>query len=216
MNSLIHESMPVISTGAPLAQARAAMILLHGRGATAEDILTLSFDFAVPDIAYFAPQAADYAWYPARFIEPIQRNQPHLDSALATVDALIKQIQATSTLGLAQIIIGGFSQGACLALEYAARNPARYGAVLAFSGGLIGETLEAQRYPADGFAGTPIFVGCSDIDPHIPLDRVQASAKHLSGMGAQVTERIYPRMGHTINADEIAAAQHLLRTARAE
>jgi len=200
--------MRVLATGAPLERARAAVVMVHGRGGTPEDILGLAQEFGQSDIAYLAPQADGHTWYPYSFLAPMPQNEPHLTNALATVDAVVKQL---GTQGFARDRVGliGFSQGGCLALEYAARNATRYAAVAGLSAGLIGPPGTPRDY-AGTFDGTPVFLGCSDIDSHIPLERVHESRDVLSRMGASVTERIYPRMGHTINADEVAAVTQML------
>jgi len=199
-----HENSPVRSMGVKLEEATAAMILLHGRGATAEDILSLSMYLDYPGFAYLAPQADDYTWYPNRFIFPIEHNEPYLSSALDMVDRLVKRVEQAG-IPTDKIFIGGFSQGSCLSSEYVIRNPKRYGGLLVFSGGYIGP-LNWDRQPSGDLDGTPVFIGCSDIDPHIPLQRVHETTELLTAMGAQVTERIYPGMGHTINDDEIKLA----------
>ena len=203
-----HQGQPVIATGAPLATARAAMVMIHGRGASAEDILALAAEFAAPDVAFLAPQAADGAWYPQRFIAPLAANEPFLSSALATVGRLVEHITSTG-IPQERVFLLGFSQGACLALEYAARNPQRYGGVIALSGGLIGPLGTAFDY-AGSLAGTSVFLGCSDVDFHIPLERVHESTAAMRALGGDVTERIYPGMGHTVNADETAFVRELL------
>lgn len=203
-----HQGQPVIATGAPLATARAAMVMIHGRGASAEDILALAAEFAAPDVAFLAPQAADGAWYPQRFIAPLAANEPFLSSALATVGRLVEHITSTG-IPQERVFLLGFSQGACLALEYAARNPQRYGGVIALSGGLIGPIGTAFDY-AGSLAGTSVFLGCSDVDFHIPLERVHESTAAMRALGGDVTERIYPGMGHTVNADETAFVRELL------
>lgn len=194
--------------GAPLAKARGAMILLHGRGATAESILDLADFIPHPGLAYLAPQAADYAWYPYSFLEPLSRNEPYLSSALATVDRLVAEIEAAG-IPTARIVLAGFSQGACLAAEYAARHARRFGGLLIFSGGLIGPDGTPRDYPGS-LDGTPALLGCSDADPYIPVGRVRQTATLFERMGAAVDLRIYPRMGHTINDDEIKAATGLV------
>lgn len=196
----VHADQPVLAWGAPLESARAALILVHGRGASARDILLLADETAGPDVAAFAPQAAGNSWYPQRFLAPIAANEPYLTSALMAVHQLVERTAAA--LPEAQIVIAGFSQGACLALEYAARHPARYGGVLSFSGGLIGPEGSAFNYQGQ-FNDTPVFLGVSDNDSHIPLDRVEESARVFAGMGAAVTERLYPNTGHQIVRDEI-------------
>jgi phospholipase/carboxylesterase len=207
MNQL-HQDQPILISGAPLNQARAAMIMLHGRGATAEDILSLADEFDVNDFAYLAPQAANNTWYPYRFIEPIERNEPWLSSALQVIDDLITRVIAAG-IPTERVVLLGFSQGACLTLEYAARHPQRYGGIVGLSGGLIGAADIPHNY-AGSLAGTPIFIGCSDIDFHIPLDRVHTTTQILRQLGGNVTERIYPGLDHTINQDEIDFVNGLL------
>jgi predicted esterase len=203
-----HEDQPVYSAGAKLENASAAIILLHGRGAGAQDILSLSTYLDRPGLAFLAPQAEGYTWYPNRFIFPIEQNEPYLSSALKTIDRIVKEVE-TRGITTDKIFIGGFSQGACLAGEYVIRNPRRYGGLIAFSGGYIGP-LNMQRTSSGDLAQMPAFLGCSDVDPHIPLQRVKETSALLAGMGARVTEKIYPDMGHTVNDDEIQAAKALL------
>ncbi len=204
----MHEGQPVLHTGVSLKQATAAMILLHGRGATAEDILSLSQEFPDPSFAYLAPQAANYTWYPNRFIAPIASNEPYLSSALEVVDHLMNRV-VEAGIPRDRIILLGFSQGACLSLEYAVRNPLRYGGVAALSGGLIGAPGTQWDYPGS-MEQTPVFLGCSDVDFHIPKERVSESAVVFRNKGADVTERLYPNMGHTVNEDEIAFVQRMM------
>lgn len=206
--TLPHAASPVYAAGTKLEDASAALILLHGRGATAEDILSLSAHLDYPGVAYLAPQAEGYTWYPNRFIFPVERNEPHLSAALKKIDDLVAQVEARG-IPAGKIFFGGFSQGACLASEYVIRNPRPYGGLLAFSGGYIGE-MGAARGPAGDLGGMPAFLGCSDTDPHIPLQRVQETTALLKAMGADVTERIYPDMGHTINDEELELARALL------
>lgn len=203
-----HQEQQVHMHGALLENATAAMVMIHGRGGRADDILVMSNHFEQPDFAYLAPQAAGYTWYPNRFIAPIQANEPHLSSALHAVDDVVKQIEKGG-IPAEKIMLLGFSQGACLALDYAARNARRYGGVVALSGGLIGDTLDRTRY-GESMHGTPVFLGCSDKDFHIPLDRVKESTSMLREMGAEVEERIYPGMGHTIIQDEIDYTRKLM------
>lgn len=198
----------VLAVGRPLAEARGALVLIHGRGATAESILELADYLAQPDLAYLAPQAADYTWYPYSFLMPIERNEPYLSSALACVGEVVAGVEAAG-IPPERIFLGGFSQGACLASEYAARNARRFGGLLLFSGGLIGPDGTPRDYPGS-LAGTPVFLGCSDSDPHIPADRVRETAVVLERLGGRVDSRLYPRMGHTINQDEMDAAAALL------
>lgn len=203
-----HQGQPVLAAGQPLATAGAAMILIHGRGATAESILELADYLPHPDMAYLAPQAAGYTWYPHSFLAPIPSNQPGLDSALQAIGDLVAQVEAAG-IPAARLVLAGFSQGACLACEFVARQARRYGGLLAFSGGLIGPPGTAREY-AGSLAGTPVFLGCSDVDAHIPLARVEETAVTLQRLGAAVNKKIYPGMGHTINQDEIEQAQQLL------
>lgn len=203
-----HEHQPVLTFGPPPAQARLGAILVHGRGASAEDILGLAHELAIPDIAYVAPQAAGNTWYPYSFLSPIAQNEPGLSSALQVIAGLVDHL-GQQGLPPERVVLMGFSQGACLALEFAARHARRYAAIAAFSGGVIGPAGTPRDY-AGSFAGTPVFLGCSDVDPHIPVERVRESAEIFRRMGATVDERIYPRMGHTINQDELAAVGRLL------
>ncbi len=204
-----HQDQPILARGVPLKQARAAVIMIHGRGATAESILSLENELDAAGFAYLAPQAANNTWYPYRFLEPIERNEPWLSSALQVVDDLIARAIA-SGVPAERIVLLGFSQGACLTLEYAARHARRYGGVVGLSGGLIGPE-GIQRDYAGSFSRTPIFLGCSDVDVHIPLDRVHDSAQVLRRMGGDITERIYPGMDHTINQSEIDWVNLLLQ-----
>lgn len=201
-------SVSVAAAGAALETARAAVVLLHGRGATADDILTLAAELGQDDVAYLAPQAPGHTWYPLSFLAPLEQNEPYLSRSLATVAAILDHIDKHG-FAADRLVLVGFSQGGCLALEFAARNARRYGGVAGLSAGLIGPPGVPRSYPGT-LSGTPVFLGCSDIDPHIPLHRVQESRDVLTAMGAVVTERIYPGMGHTINQDEIAEVGRLL------
>jgi predicted esterase len=203
-----HQGQPVLTAGRPLDQARAAMILIHGRGATAESILTLAGELDQPEFAYLAPQAAGNTWYPYSFLAPLEDNEPYLSSALAMLAGLIDRL-AGAGLTPEQTMLVGFSQGACLSLEFVARNARRYGGVAALSGGLIGPDGTSRDYTGS-LAGTPIFLGCSDVDPHIPKARVHHSTEVLDKLGGQVTERLYPGMGHTVNEDELAFVQGMM------
>ena len=206
-----HEGQPVRSGGVPLAKARAAMIMVHGRGGSAEDILTLAPAFGMNDVAYLAPQAAGGTWYPFGFMSPIERNEPGISSGLRTIDRLRAQI-ISAGIPAERIFFLGFSQGACLATEYAARHAGRYGGVAGLSGGLIGPDDTPRDYPGS-LDGTPVFLGCSDVDGHIPAARVRETADILRRLGGDVTMRLYPGMGHSINADEIAAVKGMLAAA---
>ena len=206
--SMPHENSPVLAAGATLGEARAAMILIHGRGASAQDILTLVPYLDFPDMAYLAPQAEGFTWYPNRFIVPVEHNEPHLSAALSKVDGLVRHVEAGG-VPIEKIFIGGFSQGACLASEYVIRNPRPYGGLLAFSGGYIGP-IGPLREAAGRLDGVPALLGCSDVDPHIPLQRVNETTALLRAMGADVIERIYPGMDHTINEEELELARKLI------
>ena len=198
----------MVRGGAPARRAKAAMILVHGRGASAESMLSLADVLAQPDFAYLAPQAARGTWYPYSFLAPLEDNEPFLSSALQTIADAVRALEQEG-FAAHRIAILGFSQGGCLALEYVARNARRYGAVAGLSAGLIGPEGTARDY-AGSLAGTPMFLGCSDIDGHIPLARVRESTRVLGALGAQVRETIYPGMGHTINDDEIARVRGLM------
>ncbi len=203
-----HQGQPILATGAPLDRARAAMVLIHGRGASAESILTLAGELGHPELAYLAPQAADNTWYPNSFLTPIAGNQPYLTSALATITELLARIAAAG-IPPERTLLLGFSQGACLALEFAARNVRRYGGLAGLSGGLIGPDGTPRDY-AGSLGGTPVFLGCSDVDFHIPKARVEASADVLRRLGGAVDMRLYPGMGHIVNQDEIDAVRGMI------
>lgn len=212
-----HSGQPIAISGPPLDSAGGVVILVHGRGDSAEGIMGLAEVFDQPKLAYLAPQARGYQWYPNSFLAPLNANEPYLTSALASVEALVRRA-GEAGFGAERIVIAGFSQGACLASEYVARNARRFGGLMAFSGGLIGsgETPgslppddKTFEYPGD-LAGTPVLIGCSDVDPHIPVGRVRKTAEVLEHLGAVVTMKIYPGMGHTINQDEVDAAKDLL------
>lgn len=211
MAEQIHQGLPVAAAGKPLSEAGGALILIHGRGASAESILDLADFLPRPDLAYLAPQAADSTWYPYSFLTSMEKNEPYLSSALARVGETVAMAEAAG-LPPERIFLGGFSQGACLASEFVARNARRYGGLIVFSGGLIGPEGTPRDYRGT-LSGMPAFIGCSDADPHIPVGRVRETAAVLERMGATVDCRIYPRMGHTINQDEIDAAASLLTAA---
>jgi predicted esterase len=204
-----HQGQPVYQAGQALDQAKAAMILVHGRGATAPSILELANALYHPEFAYLAPQAAGNTWYPQSFLSPITQNEPGISSGLAAIGGLIEQIEAAG-IPADKIIIAGFSQGACLSSEFVARYARRYGGLLAFSGGLIGPPGTSRDYLGD-LAGTPAFLGCSNVDFHIPEKRVHETATTLTRLGAQVNEKIYPNMGHTIIQDEIDEAMKMVQ-----
>ncbi len=214
-----HTDQPVVHRGVPLAEATAVVVLLHGRGATPHGMFGLADQFDADGVASLAPAAAARSWYPYAFTAPLADNQPHLDSALALVDATVSA--AAEAVGSDRVVLVGFSQGACLAAEYVARNPTRYGGVVVLSGGLIGPSDTAFEYEgslardAEGTDATPVLLGCSDDDPHVPLRRVHETRDVLAGLGADVDERIYEGMGHGVVEDEIVAARGIV-TAVAE
>jgi phospholipase/carboxylesterase len=199
----------VIRAGAPLGAARAAMILVHGRGASAEGMLGLADAFDANDIAYVAPQARSGSWYPQSFMAPIARNEPYLSEALKMLSGVVEDLERQD-VPREKIVLLGFSQGACLALEFAARNANPFGGVVALSGGLIGPEGTPRNY-SGSLAGTPVFLGCSDVDFHIPLARVRESSEVLKTLGGDVTEIIYPGMGHTIVQDEVEHVKTILK-----
>ena len=206
--ALPHRGQPVYTAGQPLNEAKAAMILVHGRGATAPSILELANALYHPDFVYLAPQAANNTWYPNSFLSPIPSNEPGLSSGLAVLGDLIAQIEAAG-IPAEKIVLAGFSQGACLASEFVARNARPYGGLLAFSGGVIGPPGTPRNYEGS-LEGMPVFMGCSDSDFHIPVERVHESTAVFEALGAAVTERIYPNMGHTIIQDEIDQARGIV------
>lgn len=203
-----HGGQQLYAIGKSLEEASAAMLLLHGRGGTAASILALSDALGRDQLAYVGPQAAGNSWYPHSFLSPIESNEPYLSSALQTVAEALAQIEAAG-IPPERTIIGGFSQGACLSSEFVARNPRRYGGLLAFSGGLIGPPGTPRDYEGS-LDGTPVFLGCSDVDMHIPVERVHETTETLKRMGAAVTEQIYPGMGHTIVQDEVVHARQII------
>jgi phospholipase/carboxylesterase len=204
----LHGGMPVLMAGVPPEQAKVAMIAVHGRGASAEDILSLAAALDQPDFLYLAPQAANYTWYPHSFLEPMARNEPGLSSGLAVLSSLLAQL-ANAGIGPERTMFLGFSQGTCLMLEFLARHARRYGGVIGLSGGLIGPDDTPRDY-VGSFEGTPVFLGCSDRDFHIPKERVELSAEVFQRMGGDVTARLYPRMGHTVNQDELQFATTMM------
>lgn len=207
-----HHESPLVAAGAPLRDAGVAVVLVHGRGATADSMLPLAEAVGRPDAAYLAPQAAGRTWYPHSFLAPLAANEPHLSSALAAVGRAVERAVAGG-VPHERVVLLGFSQGACLASEYVARHAARYGGLVALSGGLIGSGEEngAKTFAyAGSLEGTPVFAGCSDVDPHIPEERVRETARVLGALGGAVDARIYPGMGHTVIDDELDAVRALV------
>ena len=204
-----HEGQPVIMRGRPLEESHAVAIMMHGRGRTTDDILELADRIGNSAFTYLAPTARDNTWYPYGFMEATEKNEPFLTSALAVYDSLIQTV-VEKGIPKDHIILLGFSQGACLTAEYAVRHAERYGAIVLFTGGLIGPPGTSWNYPSS-FQGTPIFLGTSDVDGFVPLERVQESATIFRHMGAQVVERVYPGMEHIVNDDEIAIARTMMQ-----
>lgn len=203
-----HGGQQTLRRGPAPAQARIAVVLVHGRGDTAAGILSLADEFDAPDITWVVPQAFGNSWYPYSFLAPIERNEPGISSGLRVLEAIVNALDGDG-VPANRVALMGFSQGACLAQEFAARYAHRYHAVIGLSGGLIGPPGTPRNYEGT-FDGTAVFLGCSDVDPHIPVERVHESAEVFRRMGAEVDERIYRGLGHTVNADEVAAVRALL------
>ena len=200
----------IVWAGKKLKDAKRALILLHGRGASPEDILQLTNYLNVEDYSVLAPHATNQTWYPYSFLVSESQNEPWLSSAINLLNEIVADINAAG-ISNNEIYFAGFSQGACLSLEFVTRNAQRWGGVAAFSGGLIGENIKIEKYNGD-FNHTPIFIGTSNPDPHIPVARVQETTALLKSMHASVTEKIYPNMGHTISEDEIDKANLIIFT----
>ena len=198
----------VLTLGPKPESARLAVVAIHGRGASADDILGLARELRIPDVLFVAPEADGNTWYPYSFLTPIERNEPHLSSALGVLRTMVETL-GQQGIGPERVGFLGFSQGACLSLEFTARNARRYAGVFALSGGLIGPPGTPRDYEGT-FGGTPVFLGCSDVDAHIPVERVHESAEVFERMGAAVDRRIYPGMGHTVNSDELKAIRKVL------
>ena len=206
-----HQNSKTVTAGADPAGAKTAMILVHGRGASAESILTLANEFENTEGMHFAaPQATKFAWYPYSFLSPTEQNEPGLSSGLQAIFDIITDLEKQG-IPKEKIILLGFSQGGCLVSEFMARHPARYGGLAALSGGLIGDTVSAENY-SGSLENTPCFLGCSDVDPHIPVERVHQTEEVLEKLGADITKKIYSGMGHTVNADEIMEVNKLIDT----
>jgi len=198
----------IVSSGKKPGEATKTLIMIHGRGANAHDILSLADYLNVKDFALLAPEATNNAWYPYSFMAPVSQNEPWLSSSLKLIKDLVDDVIAKG-ISRENIYFLGFSQGACLTLEFVARNAERYGGVVAFTGGLIGDTIHTENYNGD-FNNTPIFIGSSNPDPHVPVERVHESTKILESMNAVVTQKIYNGMGHTISEDEIDTVNKLI------
>ena len=198
----------IVTAGKKLSATGKVLIMLHGRGATTSDILSLATHLQVKDFSLFAPQATNNTWYPFSFLAPPSQNEPWLTSALALIKELLDDINSKGVPS-ENIYFTGFSQGACLTLEFVTRNANKYGGVAAFTGGLIGDKVYKENYQGD-FQGTPVFIGTSDPDPHVPVDRVNETVNILKDMNARVTEKVYANMGHTITQDEIDIANEIV------
>ncbi len=205
-----HQGQPTLIRGERLSQARAAMLMVHGRGATAEDILSLAGELNQPGFAYLAPQAASNTWYPNRFLAPLAENEPWLSSALSFVGDIYSQI-INAGLPPERVMLLGFSQGACLTLEFSARNARRHGGIVGLSGALIGPD-DAPRDYKGSLEATPVFLGCSDVDFHVPKERVDQTAEVLRRLGGEVTKRLYPNMDHSVNLDEINFVRGMMQS----
>lgn len=203
-----HQGQPVRTAGKPLDQARAAMVMVHGRGATADSILTLAQELNRPDFAYLAPQASGNTWYPNSFLAPIPSNEPGISSGMRAIQDILDRIEQAG-IPAERTMLLGFSQGACLSLEFAARHARRYGGIACLSGGLIGPDGTPRDYPGS-LERTPVFMGCSDVDFHIPAERVEFSGEVIRDLNGEVTVRLYRGMGHTVNEDEIAQVQAIM------
>lgn len=208
MNLDPHCESLVRHAGASLQDAVGVVVLLHGRGGSADDILSLAEEFYLPDVAYLAPQASGNSWYPLSFLAPIEKNEPWLTSALRKVQTTIQSAH-DADIRTERVVVAGFSQGACLATEYVARHPERYAALIAFTGGLIGPPGADLSHGGD-LAKTPVFFGSGDPDPHVPWERVQESANVLKQMGAAVTAKRYEGRPHTITSEEIGFAKQMI------
>lgn len=204
-----HDDEPVRWSGVPLERARAGAILIHGRGADARDILGIAAEVDPGEVAFAAPEASDNTWYPYSFLAPIEQNEPGISSGLRVINSLLELFEAAA-IPPEKVLLLGFSQGACLALEYCARHARRFGGIAGLSGGVIGPPGTPRDY-AGAFDGTPVFLGCSDTDPHIPKVRVEETAEVFKRMGARVTMRLYPRMGHVVNTDELSVVRDMLK-----
>ncbi len=206
---MIHNPNNILTAGKPLEEATKVMVMVHGRGGSARDILSLSNYITDKDFAFVAPEASQHTWYPYSFLQPLQQNEPYLSSALNVLEMLRARLQSDFNLKPSQIYWLGFSQGACLTLEFLARNPMRYGGIFGLSGGLIGPDTTPRDY-AGNFDQTPVFLGCSDTDSHIPKARVLETEAVYQRMGADVMAKLYPNFAHTINEDELKIVNSLI------
>lgn len=204
---MLHQQ-NIVTAGVPLEEAKKVLIMIHGRGGSANDIITLASHLHVPDFAILAPQATGNTWYPQSFLAPPAQNEPYLGAALEVLTQVVNNV-VEAGISRENIYFLGFSQGACLTLEFTTRNADKYGGIVAFTGGLIGDQVYTNNYKGN-FNQTPVYIGSSDPDFHVPVTRVHESAAMLQSMGAVVTATIYPNMGHTITAEEINQANRLV------
>jgi predicted esterase len=204
----VHRDQPVLVGGAPPAEAAGALVLLHGRGGSAQEMLALARELDRPRIACYVPEAAGRTWYPYSMLEQLEKNQSHLNSALRLLQSVMGRMEGAG-MASERVALFGFSQGACLALEFAVRNPRRYGAVVGLSGGLLGPEGTPRVY-AGSFDGTPVFLGSGDVDPNVPKRRVDQTAAVLERLGARVTKRIFPGLAHAMNAEELEIVRGML------
>jgi len=205
-----HGGQPVVTSGPAPQDARLVLLLIHGRGATAQGMLPLLDALGLEGVCALAPQAAGHSWYPNSFLAPLESNQPFLDSALGRIGSIVDELVAVG-ISSERVALLGFSQGACLTSEFVARNPRRYGAAIALTGGLIGPPGTPRDYPGS-LGGTPVFLGAGDPDPHVPFERVKQTEQVLSRMGAAVEIRRYPGMPHTISDDELDVCRKMLQS----
>lgn len=204
-----HADGPLVTAGAPSGATEVAVALLHGRGATADGIVRLAEPLYRHGVTFYAPGADRSRWYPYSFLAPVAHNEPHVSSALRRIEAVVER--ASETVPHERIVVGGFSQGACLALEFAAHRPRRYGGVFALGGGLLGPSVDHSGY-GGSLDGTPVFLGCGDADEHVPVERVRESAAVFRSLGADVTERVYEGLGHEVTDDEFEAVGGLVES----
>lgn len=207
---MIHNPNNIATAGVPLEEATRAMILVHGRGSTAQQILTFTSHLQHTEgMAFVAPQASNNTWYPHSFLQPTEYNEPYLSAALTSLKMLLARLQSDYNLKMPQLYWLGFSQGACLLLEFLARNPSTYGGIFGLSGGLVGSADTPRDYSGT-FGQTPVFLGCSDVDTHVPKERVLETEAVYTRMGAQVTTRLYPNAPHSVNEDELTLINTIL------
>lgn len=203
-----HQDQPVVHHGLPAPEAQKAMILVHGRGASAQSMIRFAGELSADQIHYRAIQASEHRWYPRSFLAPRKLNQPGISSGLQAIYDQIAELNGEQ-IPTEKIALLGFSQGGCLATEFAARHPRRFGAVIGLSGGLIGKDVHPDHY-SGSLEQSPVFLGCSDRDPHIPRERVELTSRIFQQLDGEVTQRIYPGMGHTVNKDEITEINRML------